>query len=66
VGSLAYKWMLKSAEYEISWKTILLGVAIYTLLGFIPFVGALAKCILFLIALGSMMKIKWAVAKEWR
>lgn len=65
-GSLAHKWMFKPADYLVNWKTILLGVAVVTLLGFIPFVGGLAKFLLFIVALGSMMKLKWGVIKEWR
>ena len=66
VGSLAHKWMFKPAEYQIAWQTILLGVVIYTLLGFLPFVGTLAKFLLILLALGSFVKIKWDIDKEWR
>ena len=65
-GSLAHKWMFKPAEYEVTWKTILLGVVIYMVLGFIPFVGPLAKFLLFLLALGSITKLKWTIIKEWR
>ena len=66
VGSVVHKWMFKSAEYQIAWQTILLGVAVYTLLGIIPIIGGIAKFVLILLALGSMMKIKWDMAKEWR
>ncbi|MDO8576671.1 MAG: hypothetical protein Q7R90_05185, partial [bacterium] len=59
VGSVLHKWVFKSAEYQVAWQTILLGVAVYTLLGFIPIIGGIAKFILILLALGSMMKIKW-------
>ena len=65
-GSLAHKWMFKPDDYQLDWKTIFLGVAIYTLLGFIPFVGALAKFLLILLALGSVVKLKWDVVKGWR
>jgi len=65
-GSLAHKWMFKPAEYKVAWQTILLGVVICTLLGFIPVVGWLVKFLLFLLALGSIVKMKWEVAKEWR
>ena len=65
-GSLVHKWAFKTAQYQVAWQTILIGVAIYTLLGFIPFIGGLAKFLLLLLALGSAVKIKWEVAKEWR
>ena len=65
-GSVLHKWMFKPAEYQIAWQTILLGVFVYTLLGLIPVLGGIAKFVLILLAVGSMMKIKWDVAKEWR
>ena len=66
VGSVVHKWMFKPAEYQVAWQTILLGVAVYTVLGFVPVLGGIAKFVLVLLAIGSMMKIKWDVAKEWR
>ncbi len=66
VGSVVHKWIFKPAEYQVAWQTILLGVAIYTVLGFVPIVGGIAKFVLVLLAVGSMMKIKWDMAKEWR
>ena len=66
LGSVLHKWMFKPAEYQIAWQTILLGVAAYTLLGFVPVLGGIAKFVLVLLAIGSMMKIKWDMAKEWR
>lgn len=66
LGSVLHKWMFKPAEYQIAWQTILLGVLVYTLLGLIPILGGIAKFVLMLLAVGSMMKIKWDVAKEWR
>ena len=66
LGSVLHKWMFKPAEYKIVWQTILLGAVVYTLLGLIPILGGIAKFVLVLLAVGSMMKIKWDVAKEWR
>ena len=66
VGSVVHKWIFKPDGYQIAWQTILLGVVVYSLLGIIPIIGGIAKFILILLALGSMMKIKWDVAKEWR
>src|SRR3989338_844355 len=66
LGSVVHKWLFKPAEYLVAWQTILLGVFLYTLLGLIPVIGGIAKFVLVILALGSMMKIKWDVAKEWR
>ena len=65
-GSVVYKWFSKSADYEVTWKTITLGVALYTLLGLIPIVGGIASFILMLLALGTLIKIKWQMVQEWR
>ena len=66
LGSVLHKWMFKPAEYQIAWQTILLGAVVYTLLGLIPILGGIAKFVLVLLAIGSMMKIKWDIAKGWR
>jgi len=66
VGSIVHKWIWKPAGYVVDWKTILLGVAVYWVLGFIPFLGGLVKFILVLITLGVTLQIKWNVIKELR
>lgn len=65
-GSLVHKWIWKPAGYVVDWKTILLGVAVYFLLGLIPFVGWIAKAVFFLLTLGAVINIKWSVLKEWQ
>lgn len=65
VGSVVYQYFSKK-ELEVTWKTILLGAVVCTLLGLIPFVGWLAKTLLFLLTLGSMTTLKLRVLKEWR
>lgn len=65
VGSVVYKYFSKR-EVEVSWKTILLGVVIYTLIGIIPFIGALAQILLTYITLGSLVALKLRVLREWR
>ena len=65
LGSIVRRWISKSAEYEITWGTILLGAALFTLLMLIPLIGWLAKFALVLMAIGSALKIKWDVAKNW-
>lgn len=65
LGSVVYRYFSKR-ELEISWKSILLGVFLHTLLGFVPFVGFLAQMLLALLALGAMLALKMRIAKEWR
>ncbi|MBI2612834.1 polymer-forming cytoskeletal protein [Candidatus Kaiserbacteria bacterium] len=65
LGSFAYRSFF-GGDFDVNWKTILLGVFIYALLGIIPIVGWLAQFILMLLTLGAAAKIKWEIAKEWR
>ncbi len=66
LGSVVHKMIWKPAGYEVNWKTVLLGVALYMLACLIPFIGYLAITILKAITLGAALNIKWSVAKEWR
>lgn len=65
LGSVANKYLIKK-DLEVTWKTILLGVLITTLLGFIPFIGWLVKVLLMFVTLGSIVTLKSQIAKEWR
>lgn len=65
LGSFAYRSFF-GGDFVMNWKSILLGVFIYAILGIIPIVGWLAQFILMLLTLGAAMKIKWEIAKEWR
>lgn len=65
LGSFAYRSFF-GGDFAVNWKTILLGVFIYALLGLIPIVGWLAELILMLLTLGAVAKIKWEIAKDWR
>lgn len=65
-GSVVHRWFTKSAEYQVTWQTIALGAVVYTLLGFIPIIGGIMKFMLILLALGSILKMKWEVIQEWR
>ncbi|MFZ3012026.1 MAG: hypothetical protein WA060_03485 [Minisyncoccia bacterium] len=65
VGSIVYRYFSKR-EVEVSWKTILLGVFLFTLLGLVPFVGCFAQTLLLFITLGSVVTLKFRILKEWR
>ncbi len=64
-GSIVQR-LWKHGEYAVDWKTILLGIVVYYLLGFIPFLGWLIKCFFFLVTLGAIISIKWNIIKAWR
>ncbi len=66
LGSVAYRWASKGSGYEISWKTILLGVMVYFVLGFVPFFGWAVQFGFLLLALGSVAKTKWSMIKKKR
>ncbi|RJR12637.1 hypothetical protein C4585_03425 [Candidatus Parcubacteria bacterium] len=66
IGSLLHKWVKKPLEYQVTWKTILLGVVIYALLPLIPLIGGIAKFAILLLTLGAIVNIKWGILKEWR
>jgi hypothetical protein len=66
IGSVVHRWIFKPSAYVVSWKTILLGVIVYFLLDFIPFIGNFLQFGIMLLVLGAALKIKWDVAKEWR
>jgi len=66
LGSIVHKWTLKPATYEVTWLTVLIGVVLYSILGWIPFIGWIAKFALVLMTLGAIVKVKWDAGKEWR
>lgn len=65
LGSVVYGYFSKK-DRETSWKTILLGVVLYSLLGLVPFIGWLAQFFLMLASLGCIASLKWRIVKEWR
>jgi cytoskeletal protein CcmA (bactofilin family) len=66
LGSVLHKLVMKPAAYQVTWLTILIGVVVYTILGWIPFIGWIGKCVLVLMTLGAIVKIKWDAGKSWR
>ena len=66
LGSLVYRFFTKRPYVEVSWKTILLGVVLFTLVGIIPFLGALVTFLLLLLAIGASVKLKIDIAKNWQ
>lgn len=65
LGSLLMKWTDRQPEYVVNWKSILLGVLVYMVLGFIPFIGGLVQLILTIMVIGGIVKLKLDIAKEW-
>lgn len=65
-GSMVHKLIFKPVDYEVTWKTILLGALACFLLGFIPLIGWALKFFLTLLVLGAMLQIKRDIITEWR
>src|SRR3989344_7136534 len=66
LGSVVHKLVLKPATYQVTWLTILIGVVLYSILGWIPVIGWIAKFALLLVTLGAIVKVKWDAGKELR
>jgi hypothetical protein len=65
VGSVVYRYFSKGA-LEVTWKTALIGVFVYTIIGIIPFIGGLAQGLLLLLTLGTIVAVKWDALRHWR
>ena len=65
VGSIVYQYFSKGNP-EVSWKTILLGAFLYTIIGFVPFLGWLVQMLLMFLALGVITSIKMEIIRQWR
>jgi len=65
LGSAIHHFFSKR-EWEISWKTILLGTLVYSVLGLIPVLGWLLQALIGLLSLGVIAMIKWEIVKQWR
>lgn len=66
LGSYVYKLLMKTEGFEVSWKTITLGVVLYMILVAIPVVGWIARFLLVLVTLGVIAKMKVEHVKNWR
>lgn len=66
LGAYLHMLLFKPQQHEVSWRTILLGTAVYGILGLIPVVGWIAQFVLILIVLGAVIQIKRSIVREWR
>jgi hypothetical protein len=65
MGCAVYGYFSKQ-PYEVSWKTITLGVVIYTILGIIPFLGWIVQLLATLMTVGAIIVMKVDMMQEWR
>jgi hypothetical protein len=68
VGSVVYRYFTKkdAKDPDVTWKTILIGVLVYTFVGFVPFLGWLADTLLMMMTFGCIVSLKLRIIKEWR
>jgi cytoskeletal protein CcmA (bactofilin family) len=55
LGSLIYRFVKKEKEFRVTWKTILLGVALASILDYVKYGGAGIRFVFLLSALGSII-----------
>ncbi|MEK7604613.1 MAG: hypothetical protein AAB442_02355 [Patescibacteria group bacterium] len=65
IGSVVSRYVFGGTD-EVSWKTILLGTVVITLIGFIPLLGWVVHCVTMLISAGAIVAIKLQMMREWR
>ncbi|OGG47451.1 hypothetical protein A3D66_02530 [Candidatus Kaiserbacteria bacterium RIFCSPHIGHO2_02_FULL_50_9] len=65
IGSLLWRQLFKM-PFTITWKSILLGVVVCSLLALIPIIGWLINLSAILLTIGAAVKIKWDIARQWR
>lgn len=65
-GSITHKWIYKPAEHLVTWKTVLLGVAVLAVLKLVPIVGWIVIFGATLLTVGAVVNIAWKALKEWR
>jgi len=66
LGSLILHAVRRSAEYEVSVLSIVIGALAYALLGLIPILGWVAQAVLVVVTIGAIVGLKWNWLKEWR
>lgn len=64
LGSLLSNYFFKTGT-AVTWKTILLGAVVYSLLGLVPLLGWLVQILALFMTLGAIVVVKWEVAREW-
>lgn len=66
IGAVAHKALFKTAEYDFTWKAVLLGTILYFALGLVPLIGWALKGVLACIVVGAMLSLKREIAAQWR
>ena len=63
LGSLLWKAAAKREEYEVTWKTVLVGVPAMALLSLVPLLGLLVSAAFFLTVFGVLYQRFWVAVR---
>lgn len=66
LGALLYRALTRGEGYAVNWKSVLIGVGTFYVLGFVPVVGWLVQFGFILLTLGSLLALTRNIVKEWR
>jgi hypothetical protein len=66
LGSLAAKHAFRRPDYEVNWKTVVLGVVALQFIGLIPVLGWLTSIVFFLAAFGGLFHLLYKNAWQTR
>jgi cytoskeletal protein CcmA (bactofilin family) len=66
VGTLVHKYIKQADGFVVNWLTITLGVLLFALVGYIPYIGWIVQFIFTLLALGAVFAVIWHFLKARR
>mgnify|MGYP003393187830 CR=1 FL=1 len=64
IGSWLMMKITKTPSMVFSWQSLLLGVVVIMVIGFIPVIGSIANAIIILAALGAVSRWMWTVFRQ--
>lgn len=66
IGSIAYRLAHRHEQIKVTWKTIVLGIVISIILGYIPYVGTVIWYLMVVLALGGIYQVLFDKFSEVR
>lgn len=65
-GSFVWKYFRKENEFEVSWKTVAIGIVLVTVAKMIPVIGWVVVFLVFLLLLGTLTTMSYGFIKSQR
>ena len=62
-GSLLWKTVAKKEEYEVTWKTVFVGLPLLVLANLVPVIGLLCNAVFFLAVFGALYQRFWSAVR---